>query len=112
MNWRAQGFRAWLLQRLTAAYMVLFTVWFSFAILISTPDGFQQWSDWMGGTTTAIATSIFFLALLMHAWIGLRDVVIDYVRPFAWRFSILCILALSLLFMALWVLRVLFRATL
>ncbi|TPW10890.1 MAG: succinate dehydrogenase membrane anchor subunit [Halothiobacillaceae bacterium] len=112
MKWQAEGFRAWLLQRLSAFYMLLFIVWFLVALPLYAPANFFEWRAWVGGMPTAIATSLFFVALLLHLWIGLRDVVIDYVRPFAVRFALLVVIALALVLMALWILRVLFRATL
>ena len=33
--------------------------------------------------------ALFFLALLLHAWIGVRDVVIDYVHNFSARLTVL-----------------------
>jgi succinate dehydrogenase / fumarate reductase membrane anchor subunit len=112
MSWRATGFRAWMFQRLTAIYMALFLVWFLFSVSINSPDSYQEWKDWIGCTTIATAMSIFFLSLLLHAWVGMRDVFIDYVHSFALRFTVLTLLALSLIYMGLWVLSVLFKATL
>ena len=112
MTWRASGFRAWLFQRLTAVYMGLFIVWFAFSALLNSPDNYQEWKEWIGSGAAITAMSLFFLALLYHAWVGMRDILIDYIHPFALRFAALSVLALSLLFMAIWVLRVLFKATL
>jgi succinate dehydrogenase / fumarate reductase membrane anchor subunit len=38
----------------------------------------------------------------MHAWIGIRDVLIDYVQPIAIRASLLGVIALALVAMGLW----------
>ena len=111
MTWRASGFRAWLYQRLTAVYMALFIIWFAFSALINSPSNYVEWKDWIGCGSTATALSIFFLALLYHVWVGMRDVLIDYVKPFAVRIGLMAVLALGLIFMAIWVLRVLFKAT-
>jgi len=112
MSWRAQGFRAWLLQRLTAIYMVLFLVWFFCALWINSPADYVEWRTWLGSSTVAIPVAIFFMALLMHAWVGMRDVIIDYIHVLALRLTLLSIVALSLVYMALWVMQVLFRAVL
>lgn len=112
MTWRASGFRAWLFQRLTAVYMALFLVWFAFSALINSPSGYEEWRAWIASGATSIALAIFFLSLLFHAWVGVRDILIDYVHPFAVRFALLCTLGLGLVFMGLWVLRVLFKAAL
>ncbi|NOY73585.1 MAG: succinate dehydrogenase, hydrophobic membrane anchor protein [Gammaproteobacteria bacterium] len=112
MSWRAQGFRAWLLQRFTAIYMLLFLIWFFCALWINSPVGYIEWRTWLGSTTVAIPVTIFFIALLMHAWVGMRDVIIDYMHVLAVRLVLLSIVGLSLLYMALWVMQVLFRAVL
>jgi succinate dehydrogenase / fumarate reductase membrane anchor subunit len=50
---------------------------------------------------------IFFAALLLHAWVGLRDVVLDYVRPAAARVAVFALLSLVLTAQGLWVARML-----
>ena len=112
MTWRASGFRAWLFQRLTAVYMALFLLWFALSALVNSPDNYQEWKAWIGGGATATAMALFFLALLYHAWVGMRDIFIDYLHSFTVRLCALSVLALSLFFMAIWILRVLFKATL
>ena len=111
MSWRASGFRAWLLQRLSAVYLAVYFVYFLLVLLIAPPVDYAQWQGWIMSPLMALATSIFFLALLMHAWVGMRDVLIDYVHPFALRFVLLTGLALALLTMGLWVLKVLLMGT-
>jgi len=56
--------------------------------------------------------ALFFAALLLHAWVGVRDVIIDYVRPFYLRFSLLMVVGGALLATLLWALRIIFMATL
>lgn len=99
--------KAWLLQRLSALYMAVFTVTFIAVLLLSPPLTFEQWQAWMRSTPMALATTLFFLALLVHAWVGMRDVFIDYIKPFTLRLALLNFLALGLIVMALWVVRVL-----
>jgi succinate dehydrogenase / fumarate reductase membrane anchor subunit len=41
-------------------------------------------------------------AVLGHAWVGLRDVVLDYVRPLALRFAVLALAATGLALLGLW----------
>ncbi len=107
MNWRAQGFRAWLLQRLTAVYILAFLVIFLILLAANNPVGYAAWRNMMGNAMTAVFTAIFFLAVIFHGWVGIRDVLIDYVHNVALRFSALVLVALALLVMALWMLRTL-----
>ena len=58
------------------------------------------------GPAVSIAVVVFFAALLMHAWVGLRDVILDYVNPVASRVCALVLLACGLLGLAAWVARI------
>lgn len=49
----------------------------------------------------------FFVALLLHSWIGLRDVLMDYVQPLPLRITLLVLLSFVLVGLALWVMKVL-----
>ena len=41
-------------------------------------------------------------AVLVHAWVGIRDVVLDYVHPFALRMAVLGSAAVGLAVLAAW----------
>ena len=43
------------------------------------------------------------LALLAHAWVGIRDVVLDYVRPLPLRLFLLSMIVLALALLGAWV---------
>ena len=43
-----------------------------------------------------LATFVFFLSLFWHAWIGLRDILMDYVAPAGARLGLEAIAAVSL----------------
>lgn len=107
MSWKASGMKAWLLQRLSAVYMAVFLLYFVAVLLVAPPHSFAEWQGWMHSTAMALATTLFFLALLGHAWVGMRDVFIDYIKPFPLRLIVQNLLALGLIAMALWVIRVL-----
>lgn len=105
MNWRVQGFRAWLIQRLSAVYILAFLLVFLAMLAASYPLSYGAWRNMMGNSMMAVTTAIFFLAVIFHGWIGIRDVLIDYVHNFALRFAALALVGLALLAMALWMLR-------
>ncbi len=104
MSRTLQGLRSWLLQRVTAVYLLIYLVFFFIHLLMVSGGGYEAWRGWMTRPPIAVATVLFFTALLFHAWIGLRDVVMDYVHPFAWRLSLLALIGVGLLSMGLWVL--------
>lgn len=111
MSWRASGLRAWLLQRVSAVYLAAYFVYVAVVLLVAPPQNYLQLTSWMSGLPMALATALFFLALLAHAWVGMRDVLIDYVKPFGVRMTLLIFLAGSLLTLGLWALRVVLMGT-
>lgn len=107
MTWRAQGLRAWVVQRISAVYLAVFILFATGWTIAHAPIGFAQWQAWFSSPPVAIATALFFASLLVHAWVGMRDVVIDYVHPTAARFIVLSLIALALYAMAVWVILIL-----
>lgn len=97
------GLRAWLLQRMTAVYMVAFVFYLLFHFATDAPQSYDMWRTWVLRPDVSIATFVFFTALLLHAWVGIRDVVIDYVQPMAVRVPVLAIAGFGLLAMEAWV---------
>ena len=100
------GLRAWLIQRASAVYMLAFMVFFLFHFLLDRPHSYAAWHGWMSAPGVTIAACVFFAALLLHAWVGVRDVLMDYVRAPALRVCALALLFLGLSATAAWVLRI------
>lgn len=108
MSWRLSGFSAWLVQRISAVYMLLYSVLFGGYFLLRQPFTYQQWHDLFSGNVVAIATLLFFSLMLSHIWVGIRDVIMDYIHPFFIRMVLLVTLMLSLIAMVVWVTVILF----
>lgn len=106
----ALGLRSWLLQRISAAYMALFIVYLVVYFVLRAPASHSAWQGWLSHPAVSVASAGFLLALLLHAWIGMRDVVLDYVHPVAVRLLVLTLIAIVLLGCGLWGLRVLLLA--
>lgn len=102
------GFRAWLIQRLTALYLLVFVVFVLAHFVFHAPKSYVDWQTWVARTPVALAIWLFFAALAMHAWIGMRDVTLDYVGPLLLRILVLASIALALLASLAWASRVLF----
>ena len=102
MSRKASGLKAWAIQRLTAIYIGLFSLYLLAVLLFAAPAGYVEWKAWMGGPVISVATLLLIVCVLMHAWIGVRDVLIDYVHPIAIRAALLGVIGLSLVAMGLW----------
>ena len=87
--------------------MLLFIV-FVLAHFVGKPaHSYAAWHGWMMSSSMSLATGVFFAALLAHAWVGVRDVIMDYVHPVAFRFWALALLGIGLTAMGVWVMRIL-----
>ena len=73
------GMRIWLSQRLTALVMAFYIVLIVIMLLIMQPAGFTAWQDFVSPIWFRLLTLIFFMCLFMHAWLGVADVLKDYV---------------------------------
>jgi len=100
------GLRSWIIQRVTAIYLLVFFLFLLGYFAFFRPDTYEAWRHAVTGTIPSIATIVFFIALLAHAWIGLRDIILDYVKPLPLRLAVLFLLAFSLVGLAAWVMLV------
>lgn len=112
MSRAAQGLRAWLLQRFTAVYLAVYLLTTSVGLLTRDVQGYSAWRDWFGQPWMGVLTAMSAMAVLLHVWVGMRDVLIDYVHAVWLRLSLLAAFGLVLLGSLLWVLRALALAAL
>lgn len=96
-----------MVQRFTAVYMLSFCVFALLHFVFDPPHSYYDWRDWITGSFLPIATALFFVTLLLHAWIGLRDVMMDYIQPLPLRIVFLGLLGFALAGLALWVMQIL-----
>lgn len=104
MSLQAQGMRAWLLQRLTAVYIAVYSLMLIIWILVNSPVNFDSWYGLFSQPIILIATVIFYMSLFIHAWVGVRDILVDYAKPSSVRFILIMALGLFLTVMTTWLL--------
>ena len=97
----------WLVQRLSAVFMLLFLGFVLVHFLVDPPHSYDAWRAWVAQPAVGIGAQLFFAALLMHAWVGLRDMKLDYVNPLGVRIAVLALIALGMLGAAAGILRIL-----
>jgi succinate dehydrogenase / fumarate reductase, membrane anchor subunit len=74
------GLKEWIIQRITAVVMVVFTVVLLVAYLISGGASYEAWAGLFSNQLMKLLTFLTFLSLFYHAWIGIRDIWMDYVK--------------------------------
>lgn len=112
MSRAAQGLRAWLLQRFTAVYLAVYLLVVLLAYVTRDGWDYAAWRGWMGEPLMGVATIVFALSVLLHVWVGVRDVLIDYIHAAWLRLMFMAGTALLLLGSLLWILRALGLAAL
>jgi succinate dehydrogenase / fumarate reductase, membrane anchor subunit len=91
------GLRDWLAQRITAVIMALYTLIMAGVFLNHSPFTYAAWKALFAQGWMRVATLLFAVSLAWHAWVGMRDILMDYVKPdglrLALRIGVLLLLA-------------------
>ena len=103
------GLRDWLSQRITATLMALFTVVVIVQILLPGEMGYAKWAGIFASQWMKVLTFVVIIALLMHVWVGMRDVWMDYIKPVAIRLALQVFTIVWLVGCACWAIPVLWR---
>ena len=74
------GMRDWLAQRVTAAIMAVYTLIVAVIVLMNTPLKYAGWQALFAQGWMRVATLIFAFRLAWHAWVGARDILMDYIK--------------------------------
>ena len=98
-----------LLQRLTALILTVYCVLLAAQIAFAWPLGYVAWAAIFVPVWMKVITLVAVLALLYHAWIGVRDIWLDYIKPFWLRLTLQTLTALWLLACAVWSVQILWR---
>lgn len=82
------GWRDWLVQRITAVVMAAYTLLILFLLLWFGGLDYAAWKATFANEPFRLATFVFMLSLLWHAWVGVRNIAMDYVKPVAVRLAL------------------------
>lgn len=100
------GLRDWLAQRVTAVIMAVYTVIILWAVAGTPQMNFEQWKVLWQAPLVRYATVLFMASLLLHAWIGVRNIFMDYVKNAALRLALYVIVIAALAWYAAWSVRI------
>ena len=104
------GWKDWLVQRVTAVIMALYTLWMLGVALYNGGIDHALWQALFANGAFRITTLLFGLALLWHAWIGMRDIWMDYIKPTAVRLALEVMTFVVLVGYAAWLAQILWAA--
>jgi succinate dehydrogenase / fumarate reductase, membrane anchor subunit len=103
------GLRDWLAQRITAAIMVVYTLLAAGVMLKHQPITYAVWTDLFTRGWMRVATLLFAVCLVWHAWVGVRDILMDYVKPDGLRLTLQVLFVLLLAAYLGWAIQILWR---
>jgi len=90
------GLRDWLAQRITAAIMAVYSVIAAAVLLSGLPITYAVWRDLFAQGWMRVATLVFVASLAWHAWVGMRDILMDYVKPAGLRLALEVLVLLTI----------------
>lgn len=96
------GLRDWLAQRVTAAVMALYVLLFVALLLAQPVMDHAVWKALFANQWMRLATMLFLLSLYFHAWIGVRDILMDYVHATGVRLTAQVLVILALVLFTVW----------
>lgn len=96
------GTSEWLFQRVTAVFMTLYTLFMAGFVVWCSPRNYADWKTMFSGNFIRVLTLLFIFALLYHAWVGMRDIWMDYIKPTGLRLALQMGTVGLLLFYAVW----------
>jgi succinate dehydrogenase / fumarate reductase membrane anchor subunit len=87
--------KVWLVQRITAVLLIPLFIWFLFSLFQVMPMDYATAKAWVASPLNTILLGAFVIILYHHAWMGLHEVIEDYVHaPGLKRLTLLGILAI------------------
>lgn len=104
MSRKLGGFKPWLLQRISALYLGLFTLYAFYHFLFAAPQNYYEWMGWVTSTPVMLALLLAIGMTLLHAWIGVRDILIDYIPITSIRLVVMTLVGLLLSACGVWAL--------
>jgi succinate dehydrogenase / fumarate reductase membrane anchor subunit len=101
------GWLDWLSQRVTAVVMALYTLLVLGIVLWHGGLDHAVWRAVFANASFRLATFVFMIALLYHAWVGVRNITMDYIKPAAVRLAVQIAVICALVAYAGWTIQVL-----
>lgn len=104
------GTGTWLLQRATAVSLAILLPILIIRTLVALPLDHAGWQALFEPIWVRVAWLLAALALALHAWVGMRDLLMDYVKLMAVRLTLYLVVIATLAVSVFWLMATLWRA--
>jgi len=105
-NLGRSGVFDWLVQRVTAYVLALYTI-FLIGFTLTTDVDYQTWSGLFSQTWFRIFTLLALVSIGAHAWVGLWTISTDYIKAVAPRFLFQAACGLAMFVYLVWGIQIL-----
>ena len=103
------GLKEWIIQRVTAIVMVVFTIVLLVDYCITGSATYEGWSALFANQFMKLLSFLAFFSLFYHAWIGVRDIWMDYIKPVSARLTLQVLTVLYLVACAAYAVQILWK---
>ena len=103
------GLRDWLAQRISAVVLVVYTLLLLGTVVLLPELNYGTWAGLFASVWMKVATLLAVLALVYHAWVGVRDIFMDYIKPTGVRLFLQVVTVVALVGYACWAVIILWR---
>lgn len=101
------GLRDWMVQRLTGVIVAVYAVFLLVVLLVQPTIDFLTWRGLFAHTWMRVPTFVCLLAVYFHAWVGVRDILMDYVKPTTLRLALQVTVVVFLVAYCVWTVQIL-----
>ncbi|WP_444678163.1 succinate dehydrogenase, hydrophobic membrane anchor protein [Halomonas sp. E19] len=109
-NLGRSGLSDWLIQRVTAVILALYTVFIVAYLLFNPGLDYITWSNLFAQTWMRIFSLLAIISLVAHAWVGLWTVTTDYLKSTGQRIGAQVVIILAIFVFLVWGIIVLWGA--
>jgi succinate dehydrogenase / fumarate reductase membrane anchor subunit len=109
-NLGRSGVSDWLIQRVSAIILALYTLFMVLYLLLTPELTYAAWSGLFDQTWMRIFSLLAFISLAAHAWVGLWTVITDYLKPTGLRVGAQTLVILAIFAFLVWGIQVLWGA--
>jgi succinate dehydrogenase / fumarate reductase membrane anchor subunit len=103
------GTGTWLLQRATALVLALALPGLALYLLAALPLDFAAWQALFAPLWLRVPMLLTAVALALHAWVGMRDLFMDYIHPTGLRLGLYLAVIVILVGSVAWLAAILWR---
>jgi len=103
------GLTDWIAQRITAAIMAIYVVILLVVLMTGYPISYPVWRELFAAGWMRVATLLFGVSLGWHMWVGVRDIIMDYVKSAGWRLTLQVLVLLLIAGYLGWMVQILWR---